>query len=67
MIVVDYAAMIRRHITGNLLQTLADTPAARAEGLLNFPDLSRTLALPQTTLKRYFALLEDSGGRLVGI
>jgi hypothetical protein len=25
---------------------------------LNFADLSRTLALPQTTLKRYFALLE---------
>ena len=32
--------------------------AARAGGLLNFADLSRTLALPQTTLKRYFALLE---------
>lgn len=32
--------------------------AARAGGLLNFADLSRTMALPQTTLKRYFALLE---------
>ncbi len=32
--------------------------AARAGGLLNFADLSRSLALPQTTLKRYFALLE---------
>jgi hypothetical protein len=32
--------------------------AARAGGLLNFSDLSRSLALPQTTLKRYFALLE---------
>jgi predicted AAA+ superfamily ATPase len=32
--------------------------ATRAGGLLNFADLSRTLALPQTTLKRYFALLE---------
>ena len=32
--------------------------AARAGGLLNFADLSRTVALPQTTLKRYFALLE---------
>ena len=32
--------------------------AARAGGLLNFADLSRTLALPQTTLKRYLALLE---------
>jgi hypothetical protein len=33
--------------------------AARAGGLLNFADPSRTIALPQTTLKRYFALLED--------
>jgi hypothetical protein len=32
--------------------------AARAGGLLNFADLSRSMALPQTTLKRYFALLE---------
>jgi hypothetical protein len=32
--------------------------AARAGGLLNFADLSRTLGVPQTTLKRYFALLE---------
>ena len=32
--------------------------AARVGSLLNFADLSRTLALPQTTLKRYFALLE---------
>ena len=32
--------------------------AARAGALLNFADLSRTVALPQTTLKRYFALLE---------
>jgi uncharacterized protein len=32
--------------------------AARAGGLLNFADLSRTTALPQTTLKRYFTLLE---------
>lgn len=28
--------------------------------LLNFADLSRTMALPQTTLKRYFALLEGT-------
>lgn len=34
--------------------------AARAGGLLNFADLSRTVALPQTTLKRYFALLEST-------
>jgi predicted AAA+ superfamily ATPase len=32
--------------------------ASRAGGLLNFADLSRSLSLPQTTLKRYFALLE---------
>ena len=32
--------------------------ASRAGALLNFADLSRSLSLPQTTLKRYFALLE---------
>ena len=32
--------------------------ATRAGSLLNFADLSRGLGLPQTTLKRYFALLE---------
>jgi len=32
--------------------------ASRAGNLLNFADLSRSLSLPQTTLKRYFALLE---------
>ena len=32
--------------------------ASRTAGLLNFADLSRGLAMPQTTLKRYFALLE---------
>src|SRR5208337_38364 len=37
---------------------LLSVAAARCGGLLNFADLSRTLALPQTTLKRYFALLE---------
>lgn len=37
---------------------LLSVVAARAGSLLNFADLSRTLALPQTTLKRYFALLE---------
>jgi predicted AAA+ superfamily ATPase len=37
---------------------LLSVVAARCGGLLNFADLSRTLALPQTTLKRYFALLE---------
>jgi len=37
---------------------LLSVVAARAGSLLNFADLSRSLALPQTTLKRYFALLE---------
>ena len=37
---------------------LLSVVAARAGGLLNFADLSRTVALAQTTLKRYFALLE---------
>jgi predicted AAA+ superfamily ATPase len=37
---------------------LLSVVATRAGSLLNFADLSRTLALPQTTLKRYFALLE---------
>jgi predicted AAA+ superfamily ATPase len=32
--------------------------AARSGGLLNHAEFSRTLGLPQTTLKRYFALLE---------
>ena len=34
--------------------------ATRAGGLLNFADLSRSLAVPQTTVKRYFALLEKT-------
>jgi|SRR5579883_64591 predicted AAA+ superfamily ATPase len=34
--------------------------ATRAGSLLNFADLSRTMSLPQTTLKRYFALLEGT-------
>lgn len=39
---------------------LLSVVATRAGGLLNFADLSRTMALPQTTLKRYFALLEGA-------
>jgi predicted AAA+ superfamily ATPase len=39
---------------------LLSVVAARVGGLLNFADLSRTMALPQTTLKRYFALLEGT-------
>lgn len=38
----------------NLLRLLA----ARSASLLNFAELSRSVGLPQTTLKRYFALLE---------
>lgn len=34
--------------------------ASRTAGLLNYADLARSLAIPQTTLKRYFALLEAS-------
>jgi uncharacterized protein len=34
--------------------------ASRAGSLLNFTDLSRSLSLSQTTLKRYFALLETT-------
>jgi uncharacterized protein len=37
---------------------LLSVVASRAGSLLNFADVSRTAALPQTTLKRYFALLE---------
>jgi predicted AAA+ superfamily ATPase len=32
--------------------------ASRTSGLLNLSDLSRSLSMPQSTLKRYFALLE---------
>jgi predicted AAA+ superfamily ATPase len=39
---------------------LLSVVAARAGGLLNFADLSRSVGLPQTTLKRYFALLEGT-------
>ena len=46
------------------IEGLADFPrllgliASRTSGLLNFADLSRSLSIPQSTLKRYFALLE---------
>jgi hypothetical protein len=59
--------MLQRDIRD--LSSIADTTAVprllsvvatRAGGLLNFADLSRTMALPQTTLKRYFALLEGT-------
>lgn len=59
--------MLQRDIRD--LATIADTTAVprllsvvatRAGSLLNFADLSRTMALPQTTLKRYFSLLEGT-------
>jgi predicted AAA+ superfamily ATPase len=34
--------------------------ATRVGGLLNYADLSRSLSIPATTLKRYFALLETT-------
>jgi len=34
--------------------------AARSAGLLNFSELSRSAQVPQSTLKRYFALLEST-------
>ncbi|MGD0631242.1 MAG: DUF4143 domain-containing protein [Terracidiphilus sp.] len=39
---------------------LLSVVAAGAGCLLNFADLSRSIALPQTTLKRHFALLEGA-------
>ncbi len=40
------------------LPKLLSVIGSRAGSLLNYADLSRGLALPQTTLKRYFSLLE---------
>ncbi len=46
------------------IEGLADMPrllsllASRASSLLNFSDLSRSLSMPMSTLKRYMALLE---------
>lgn len=42
------------------LPRLMQLLAARATGLLNYASLSRDLGLPQTTLKRYLALLETA-------
>ena len=41
-----------------LLPRLLSLLAARSTSLLNFSELSRSVAIPQTTLKRYMALLE---------
>jgi uncharacterized protein len=40
------------------LPTLLRLAASRAMGLLNFADVSRDAAMPQTTLQRYWALFE---------
>ncbi len=46
------------------IEGLADLPrlvsllAARSPGLLNYAELSRSIAMPQSTLKRYMTLLE---------
>ena len=42
------------------LPRLLSLLAARATSLLNFSELSRSAAIPQTTLKRYMALLETT-------
>ena len=49
------------HIEGlAALPRLLSLLAARAASLLNFAELSRTTGIPQTTLKRYLALLETT-------
>ncbi len=42
------------------LPRLLNLLAARATGILNFSEISRTAGIPQTTLKRYMALLEHT-------
>jgi uncharacterized protein len=41
-----------------ILPRLLSLLATRSSALLNFADLSRSLSIPQSTLKRYFALLD---------
>lgn len=41
-----------------LMPRLLNLLAARTACLLNFAEMSRSMGIPQTTLKRYFALLE---------
>jgi hypothetical protein len=52
----DLAAIEKTTALPRLLSLLA----VRAGTLLNFAELSRSLGLPQTTLKRYLALLETA-------
>jgi predicted AAA+ superfamily ATPase len=47
------------HIEGlTIMPKLLSLLAARSGALLNFAELSRSIGLPQTTLKRYMSLLE---------
>jgi predicted AAA+ superfamily ATPase len=49
------------HVNGlTEMPRLLSLLAARAASLLNFSELSRTSGIPQTTLKRYMALLQAS-------
>lgn len=48
------------HIDGlSILPDLMHLIAARTANLLNFADISRSVQIPQTSLKRYFTLLES--------
>jgi predicted AAA+ superfamily ATPase len=48
------------HIDGlTLIPNLLNLLAARSSNLLNFADISRSIQIPQTSLKRYIALLES--------
>lgn len=49
------------HIEGlTILPRVLSLIAARAASLLNFSELSRSIGIPQTTLKRYMSLLETT-------
>jgi predicted AAA+ superfamily ATPase len=59
------SALIRRHVRDYAaIERLSDLPrllryiAARTATLLNYSDISRWIGLPNSTLKRYLALLE---------
>jgi predicted AAA+ superfamily ATPase len=48
------------HIDGlSIMPNLLSLLAARSSNLLNFADISRSIQIPQTSLKRYFTLLES--------
>jgi hypothetical protein len=49
------------HIEGlSIMPRLMSLLSARATSLLNFSELSRSVGIPQTTLKRYISLLETT-------